>query len=87
MNGFEAYQPLLRFHLAELVLLKKRKLNEIRKRCCSDIKELRDSRNELVHDTGPLLSAQRTSYLASLAMEMLLLRIEEVSSKYRSAPR
>lgn len=86
MGGFEAYQPLLRFHLAQLMLLKKRRLNEIKTRCCSDIKELRDSRNELVHDTGPLLNTPRTSYLASLAMEMLLLRIEEVSGKYRPAP-
>lgn len=85
MSEFEAEQPLLRFHLAQLVLLKKRRLEKIAARCRGDLEELRESRNEMVHDTGPLLSVQRTSYLASLAMEMLLLRIEEVSRKYRSA--
>jgi hypothetical protein len=76
MAGAESYDPLLRFHLAELVKLHRGRLTRIREDCIDDLRELRDARNELVHATELVLSEQRTTYLASLAIEMLLLRIE-----------
>jgi len=76
MSGFEHADPLLRFHFAELRNLNGRRLETIRERCSTDLDELRKARNELVHDTGLLLAEQRTSYLAALAIEMLLITAE-----------
>jgi hypothetical protein len=84
MTDSESEDPLLRFHLAELIKLRGRRLQDIRERCADDLVDLRKARNELVHDTDLLLSEQRISYLASLAVEMLLLRIEEVGRPKRS---
>jgi hypothetical protein len=77
MSGHEDSDPLLRFHLAELVTLHAGRLKVIRERCIDDLRELRKARNELVHDQALLLAEQRTAFLTSLAVEMLLLRLED----------
>jgi hypothetical protein len=76
MSRWGSTDPLLRFHLAELVRLNGRRLDAIRARCREDLVELRAARNALVHAEDLLLAEQRTSYLASLATEIVLLQLE-----------